>query len=345
MNNMNKKDLVTYIKEQAQKVEVRNLSQEILNRAQNLPQEKIIYKEPKRKFYFNPIFQLSLVTTLGLFIMMFILQPRDPIYAFEEQDQVFANSAIASLAYLDANIDELSSETSVSLSSYVDDELDDVILFAELSERLLSNYEIVKTETEGEFKYQLSFQTTDLLEETENYMIRYNETKVSKYAYTYQGEIEIDGTSYAFTSNITLALENEFNFEIIHDNHLIEMNYATRGDSYLYQFNYYKDQILNQKFEMKELKINQQKHIMVDFKTTSKGIYTFTLEEVNQMRLLKAQYRIQNGDLEDGEIFITPSSSEAYQIEIRPRGMAPIIIERGRRPFMQDDHRPGNGRM
>jgi hypothetical protein len=342
---MNKKDLIKYINEEADKVEVKNFSQEILARAQTLPQEKIIYQEPKRKFYFNPIFQMSFVTIVGLFIMMFILQPTDPIYAFEEQDQVFASSAIASLSYLDANIDELSQETSVSLSSAVDDELDDVVLFAELSERLLSNYEVIKTEVEGEFKYQLSFQTTDLLDETENYVIRYNETRTEKNTYRYEGEIEIESKAYAFSGEIKLGLENEFNFEIIHDNHLIDMNYMVHGDAYLYQFNYYKDQVITQKFDMKELNINNQKHIMVDFKTTSKGIYTFKIEEQNQMRSLKAQYRIQNGALEDGEITITPNTSEAYQIEIRPRGMAPIIIERGRRPHMQDDNHPGNGRM
>jgi hypothetical protein len=341
---MNKKDLIKHIKTEASKVEVRNFSQEIIAKAQSLPHETIAYKEPKRKFYFNPIFQLSFVTIVGLFMMMFILQPTDPLYAFEEQDQVFASSAMTSLSYLDANINELSTSTSITLDSYVSDELDDVMLFAELSERLLSQYQITKSEQTGLYQYQLTFETTDLLDESETYMISYNETKVSKNEYTYQGEIALDDVSYPFTSHIQKGVKNEFEFEIIHDNHLIEVNYEYRGDAYLYEFNYYKDQILNQKFEMKELRIQEQKHMMVDFKNTSKGIYTFFLHEANTTKELRAQYRIRNGQIEDGELIITPNSSESYQVEIKPNGMPPIMVERGRRPHMQDNH-PGNGRM
>jgi hypothetical protein len=340
---MNNKELKKLIKEKAQAIEIKDFSQDILNKFNQLPKETIEVKDKKFKWMLHPIFQMSAITFVGLFIMMLIISPSPTVYAFEEQDQVFASSAVSSLAYLSQTSGELSNQTSTLLSSHVESEIDDVMLFAELSERLLSPMSLTRNKNVLGYDYEITFETTDLLDESETYRLLFNESKQSKNRYQYIGIIEIGELSYDFEASVEFGQRYRFQFEIIDGNQMMVLNYVYRVDSYVYQVKHYKDQILTQTFEMKEFMINNQKHIMVGFKSEqAKGIYTFNVQEENSQKQLKARFVIRNAEDEEGEMIITPQSNALYQIEIRPNGGMPMIIERDRRPQPFGDNHPGH---
>jgi len=340
---MNKKNLVQLIKDKADDVVIKDYSQDILKKFHELPKESIKVKEHKFKWMFHPIFQMSVVTFVGLFILMLVISPSPSVYAFEEQDQVFASSAVSSLAYLTQTPGDLSESSSIMMSSLVEDEIDDVILFAELTERLLSPMSLQKNKNVLDYDYEITFNTTDLLNESETYRLLFNEIKQSKHRYLYIGIIEVNETSFDFEATVELGVKNQFQFEIIDGNQTMVLNYLYRVDSYVYQARYYKDQLLTQSFEMKEFMINNQKHVMVGFKNEqTKGIYTFRMNEENNQKQLKAQFVIRNHQDEEGEMIITTNSNAMYQIEIRPAGGIPSFVEKGRRPLPFSDNHPGH---
>lgn len=346
---MKKKELIQLIKDKAKEVDVKDFSKEIIEKAKSLPDT---YQAPrKRSFVFRPIFQWSIVTFAGVIMMLFLIQPQTPTYAFEQKDYVFIDSAITSLSYLEYELEELSSlqpqtmSSSSLLNHSVEDNLDGILHFASLSERLLKPMTIQTITTHPHYQTQLIFNVEDLLGEKLGFEILYNETKTKKNHYRYEGIIKHDDMTFQFQAVTELGKTHRMHFELSYQNQMIEVVYQTRGTSYVYQFKAYQNQVLHHVFDMIRMRTSDQESILVSFKQNQiTGTYTFRYDQYNNR--MEAMYfiaRTEQRDEEEGVLIITPQAHAMYHIEIRPQGGIPSFVERQRpgNPF-QGSERPGN---
>ena len=346
---MKKKELIQFIKDKAKEVEVKDFSKEIIEKANRLP---YVYHAPKkRSFMLRPIFQLSLVTLTGILVALFLFQPKTSMYAFEDKDDVLVDSAITSLNYLDYQMDELSFNEIQNLSMIeslnytVEDQLDGVLKFAHLSERLLKPFVIQKSYEHDSYQTTLSFELEDLLGETITIQMSYNEIKVKNNQYEYLGIIDYDQEIFTFSAQTIHGKSNQLQFELSYENQMIHVNYQMKDSVYVYEFSHFQDQTLNIVFEMIRNNQSSNPNVLVSFKQNhTTGTYTFSIDEQNS--LVNALYFIARNDQsenQEGKLIITPNAQGKYQIEIRPRGGMPSFVERERpnHPFHGGDH-PGD---
>jgi acyl-CoA thioesterase FadM len=345
---MKKSELIKLIQEKASQIEVKDLSSSILERAQHLPIP--VVQEKKSHFFIKkPAFIMSLVTLTAVLIFLFMLSPTPPTYTFDDLDTVFANSSMTSISLLSATLDidlstseQLSFAQTLSNTYQADEQVDQVLDYLGATESLLNNLEISKTENGNNYQYHMLFSVIDLLDEVITYHIYYNQVMTKKnIEYTYEGLIVVNEFEILFRAPVFLGENNRFEFRIDHENQeSVVINYQDKNNQAIYQVERLTQNVSNQKVEMKHVTINNEKQVMVNFiEGQTIGTYSFSKTVINEKASMRVQYLIRGIVDEDGEITITPRSSELLDIEIKPRGMAPIMIERGRRPVV---HPPGH---
>jgi hypothetical protein len=346
---MKKSELIKLIQEKASQIEIKDLSSSILERAQHLPIP--VVQEKKSHFFIKkPAFIMSLVTLTAVLIFFFMLSPTPPNYTFDDFDIVVANSSMTSISLLSATLDielstseQLSSAQTLTNTYQANEQVDRVLDYLGATESLLNNLEISKTENGNNYQYHMQFSVIDLLDEVITYHIYYNQIMVKKnIEYQYQGLIIANEFEIQFAATAYLGETNRFEFRIDHENQeSVTINYQNKNNQSIYQVERLTQNVSTQKVEMKHITINNEKQVMVNFiEGQTKGTYAFSKTMINEKASMRVQYLIRGLEDEDGEITITPRSSETLDIEIKPRGMAPIVIERGRRPVINP---PGRG--
>ena len=346
---MKKSELIQLIQEKASKIEVKDLSSSILERAKHLP-ERVVQEKKSHFFIKKPAFIMSFVTLTAVLAFLFMLSPTSPNYTFDDLDLVLSHSSMTSITLLSSTLDiDLSnSEQQLSAQSFVnnyqvDEQVDRVLEYLGATESLLNTIEITKTENGNNYQYHLQFTVIGLLDEVMTYHLYYNQLNVKKnIEYAYEGLIIVNEFEIQFRATAFLGENNRFEFRIDHENQeSVVINYQDKNNQAIYQVERLTHNVSTQKVEMKHITINNEKQVMVNFiEGQTKGTYSFSKAIINEKASIRIQYLIRGIEDEDGEITITPRTSELLDIEIKPRGMAPIIIERGRRPIITP---PGHG--
>ncbi|MBN2299793.1 MAG: hypothetical protein JXC31_01270 [Acholeplasmataceae bacterium] len=350
---MKRKQLLQLIKTKAQKIEVKDFSESILDRVRLLPQEEIV-TVPKRKFSLKPVFAYSLSVMTVVLAFFIFYSPASPIIpTISDVNQVIALSAVSAASLVDYSDEIIASNDEISLSSgyftldvptddsVIDTEIDAVSRYLQMMERLLNSsdnfdYQIVLEDPNG-FTHHLSFKTTDLLDIETNYAFNYNKVDdLSNNSYALNGELIIESKSYSVSGQGDLDQPRNIELTIASN----YANYATvkyeiGDDVNRYQINITENNVKIQTANLAVREVNGQKLAYLDFigDTSPSGSYAFQIENVNQMRRMIIAYYIAGSTSESGQIDVTideTPSGPVYAMTVTPKGQTPYIVERGR---------------
>ncbi|MFH0766677.1 MAG: hypothetical protein ABH890_06495 [Bacillota bacterium] len=349
---MKKKELLKFIKTKSQEVQIKDLSQMILEKARLLPVPEVII-QPKKRFFLKPslVYSFSLMTAVLAFFIIY--SPATPVTPqIEDVNQVMALSAVSAVSLVEYSDEGLSQNDSVSLSvgyftldvtpepPQIDTEIDDVSMYLQMMERLLNSaddfdYQFDTTDPNG-YAHHLTFKTMDLLNQETNYVFNFNkEENISANMYSVNGILEIGNDTYTVSGEGELNNPQNFQFRVQKDDsNFIDISYQITNTGNRYNISVTKSGVNTQKVNLTVRQENNKKAVYLDFvEGTSTGSYAFQIDEINQMKRMRINYYIAGSSDESGEIDVivdTSGTDAQYAITVRPQGQEPYVIERGR---------------
>ena len=351
---MKKKELLQFIKEKADHIEIKDMSSEILSKVNhNKTLEKV---EPTRRsiFDFNlrKILLPALSTVLAVFMFFFVFGLFSTPINVSAYDQTIALSTLSSVTMIETQIEDLNQGYTGTFLSNGDEEpakieaeIDELERFFTWAEQLLMTGENLLIE-KGQssmmgYQYQMIFETTDLLDDMMEYTIHFNESiNQNKKTFSLEGNIVAQDKSYEFVANandrigkITVTIKDDQGYEVELTSSIKDLD-----QPYIYRQRYQGE--LEEEVEFKWHHQGSNRSIEMAFSGRKiKGNYDIKLED----KMMRIQYRINQDTLEEGEIDVEVIKNEQgnfYGITIRVNG---------RPEFTKDNiprHRgnPANGR-
>lgn len=362
---MRKKELLNLIKTKASEVEIKDLSQSILDKVRLLPQEQPKVYEPvrQRRFSIKPIFAYTLTVTTALIAFLLLYSPSPSIPTISDVNSVMAFSAVSASSIAEYSIDTLSSEDSVNLATgyfalettdapLIDSEIDTVSNYLGMMERILNSdnnfdYVIDTTDPNG-YQYHLSFTTKDLTDVETAYAFNYNRVDdVKNNVYTINGELSIGDMTYQVTGTSDIKNPHLFQLKIAVDqSNYIEVSYELSDTVNRYQIGITENDVTVQAVNLEVKEMHQIRTVMMDFvQGNATGSYAFQLENENDNKMMRISYYIHNNISESGKIDVTVNQSGTdtnYVITITPKGRMPFVITPSRGRPDNAGH-PGHG--
>ncbi len=352
---MRKKELLNLIKTKAAEVEIKDLSQSILEKVRLLPQEQPVIQEPiqRRRLSFKPIYLSALSIATAVFAFLLIYSPSAPLPTISDVNSVMAFSAVSASSIAEYSIDLLSNEDSVSLSSgyfaldtsdtpLIDGELDTISTYLGMMERILNSdgnfdYTFSASGSNG-YQYQLTFTTKDLMDVESTYTLMYNRVDDQEnHIYTINGVLNFGDMTYMISGSSDITDPHLFQFRIAVDqNNYIDVNYEIDDAVNRYQLSITENAVTVQAVNLEVKEMNQVRTVMMDFvQGNATGSYSFQIENVDSVRTMRIAYYIYNQISETGKIDVTVSQSgteTTYVITVTPKGRTPFVItpSRGR---------------
>lgn len=344
---MKKKDLLNLIKTKADDVEIKDLTKSILKDVSHLPMPQKV-KQSRFSFKIGPLYlvALSAATAVLLFILFYqpisVIPPDVPNdFNLETYGDAVALSTISTTSLIDLAENELSSsgQTNQSLllpSLKIVDELDDLIKYLELMEKLLSSEDDFKirreTISEGIYDRLISFTTTDLLNQELTYQIQYNQVIQQENRFTLNGLIQVGDQRYQMTASGQLEQHNMLVYRLYTDeNNYVEVDYQSDDNETIYLVRIVKNGTIT---ETVQLHINDdvnEKTVNLSFLTgASMGSYQFVLDTDNETHFLSIAYQIDAPTPESGELHVRVIlfAELGYQITVIPDIGLPFVVFR-----------------
>jgi len=346
-----KKDIKNMIKQKAMAVEVKDFSQDILEKFQSQPKPlKETIQEPKRSFKLKPILiSLTLVMSIFLIVILFPKEEQSVVDTplLENIEDVIALSSIQSTSLIPLLESELSMNEGILLrfgpverNNRIRDEIEDVSKYLETIEKLYANKDDFKVTDERQnaqgFSRRMRFASKDLLNEETSYEIRYNQRLNQK-----TKQFVIEGLLYRGDKAYQMTLEGkqgEKHVEMItkkDDHNYIRVNYEVDENKHIYEVQIIKQDHITQMVEIELKQIDETRYATLSFiEGESTGNYQFELRLENSIKVIHVDYEIQIDDeVESGEMTFrinTDQTPPVYQITVQPEGRTPFIVTRGR---------------
>lgn len=352
MNKMTNKEMKKLIKEKAMKVEVKDFSQEIMARAKFLPEKKVeMIEQPKRSFNFKPLFTsfLFLMTTVfAVFLFMdeTTVPPVTETPVLENIESAVALSSVLTTSLVNLLETELSATTAIPLrfgpierNARIEDEITDVSKYLETIEKLYASnddFEVIDEPIVNGYQRRMRFRTKDLLNQTANYEMVYNQTynKETK-RFIITGEVKIGERTYPITAEGIKGEKGIIMTAKKDDSNYVVLDYTEIDGIHYYTVELIKNDLSIQKVSIQLSEVDGVKVATLSFiEGESTGTYTFTIEQENLVKIIRVEYAIDfEGDLEEGIITIrilTLNQTTMYAITVQPDGRLPFSITRGR---------------
>ena len=351
---MKKKDVINLIKEKAEKIEIKDFSAEILSRVkkESYMEEIEEVKQPKLSWNLRKWLLPSLSSVLAVFMFFLVFglfsTPVD-VYAYHE---TVALSTLSSVSMIESKADTIDQGfTGILLANdgedpaKVESEIPNLETFFGWAEQLLSSDEslLLKQETSDliGYQYKLSFETHDLLDDSIEYDIYFNQ-QIKKYGRTFSldGIVMTDDQSFDFyavandrSGDIKVTIKDQNGYEI-------EVNSSIKASEQVYRYQQKFQGSLEEEVEFKWINEGLSKRIEMAFSgRNTKGNYQIHLEQ----HMMRIQYRIDNQTSEEGELdveIIQNQEGNFYGITVRVNGRPEFTYGNVRRPRGN----PGNGR-
>ncbi len=360
---MKRKTLLQLIKTKSQEVEIKDLSQSILDKVRLLPQTEVV-TVPKRRFSYKPVFAMTLsVMTAALAFFIFYQPGSTQVPIIEDVNQVMAVSVVSAASLVDYTDEIIADNDSVNIAlgyftldvaeePLIDNEIDTVSQYLGMMERLLNSdenfdYEFDTTDPNG-YAHHLSFKTKDLLDQETNYAFNYNQTNDTKNnVYTIEGSLVIGAQTYSITGQGDIKNPKIFQLRVLNDEHnYIDIKYEISPLVNRYQIIITENDVQIQTTNLAVRQENNQRLIYLDFVSgNATGSYAFQVENIGQNKQMKISYYISNSTSESGKIEVTVDQTGAdsrYAITVEPKGREPFVVERGRGEN-NTNGRPGRG--
>ena len=347
---MKKKELLKLIKTKSQEVEIKDFSQNIIDRVKYLPHHEEQVVTAKRKFRFQPYFIGLLTTMAAIFAFVVFYQPggEEIVPQFEDIDQIIAFSALSTASLIEIAEDNLT-ESSYSIlgfgnedneDSKIDTEIIDVSRYMEIMEKLLSSdndFDLEKEElTNSSYQMRMNFKTKDLVNQQVDYNVYYNRTPLqNQNQFTLNGYIEVGDNTYDITAEGLSNDANHLSMRAAKDaSNYIDMQYVKEEFGYTFYVQITKDNVVIEEVSLTVGEENGYKQVVLDFiEGDSTGSYTFRIIEEDMVKTIRIGYYIAGTESESGVITVrVMSMMNAYQymMVIKPEGGTAYTYERGR---------------
>ncbi len=350
---MNKKELIQLIRIKSKEVEIKDFSNQILEKVKHLPQKEMI-QTPKRVFRLTPVILVTLGTFASVLLLMVLYNPAAPILptdptapTLENMDQVIALSTVSTASLIEAFDEELSTQDydllqfgSIQEYQRINDEIIDVTKYMETIEKLFASQSDFGIEKEtisiGTFTNRMRFKTKDLLNQEVDYKFDYNTSSLTNPDhFDFDGELEIadkryyiSGTAETDSNHLSLKAQKDtlnyivIDYEMVDSTHQFVIETVKNGESI-------------QKVQFQYEKTESNKLIKLEFiDGESIGSYQFQVEENENVKVIRTMYSIiTDEDEEKGEFvlrIISIQNRTIYSILVKPEGKTPFVITRGR---------------
>lgn len=361
---MTNKELKKTIKEKAMAFDVKDFSQEIIQKAQSLPRPLVI-KQEKPSLRLKPIVWLSLSVMTSLFLIVLVLTdqsviPPDPTVpetlALEDIEDAVALSTIQATSLIDVLDTELSTTSSYTTlfmgprdrNDRIQDELLDVQRYLQTIEMLYAsneNFETVDEAITNGYQRHMRFRTRDFLDEENDYDLRYNQQiNEETRRFTINGVIQVGSKSYPMTAEGTLG-DKQFRMIATKDEeNYVVLDYSEVDGSYIYTVELVKNDLSIETVTITLEEIEGIRTATLTFiDGESSGTYTFTMGIENDRKIILVTYTLDfDGDVEEGTMTIRIlelPNVRTYSILVEPEGRPAFTFAMGRlMPGMREPH-------
>ncbi|MDI6453750.1 hypothetical protein [Peloplasma aerotolerans] len=350
---MKKKELIQLIKTKANEIEVKDFSDNILKRVQELPRQEQVVMH-KSRFSLKYIYTLALGTLATIFLFMLFYQPDTPIIPtdpqFQSMDNVIVFSTISTTALMDLAEEELSTYADETLAGppfanqpdpKINEEISDVAKYFELMEKLLASrpdFDIDKEDlTQSEYSQRMNFRARDFLDQEIQYRMDYNQNRIENTnQFTINGRINLGEISYQFIGNGVENEHKELSLRMSKDDlNYIDVDYQMINEKYHFDIIITKNGEITQDVSLIIEETKDGKNVEMHFNVgESIGTYIFSMATQNHQKMIKINYIIEDGDVEErGELLVrisTLQGGNVYSILVKPHGGIPYILQRNR---------------
>lgn len=340
---MNKKDLIALIKTKADEKEIPDFSAQIIEKIEN---QNVFVKEEipviKKSHRFKPLYA-SLTTVFGLFLLFlaFSVVRSNNVDLFADSnfsDSVIV-SAITTVNYVEqSELLALDDSYTILLAGeetddLVEDQIDDVVTYANIMEVLLINGDDYQKEIEASdldgYEKMITYRLHNLLDEEMTYQLYYNEDiNMNKNTYQVEGLFKYGNNDYEISINGSF---DEKQYTLTHQQNeqdYININYQVQNLNQKLSVMIYKNNILNQ-----EIEIEYDDYLSATLryiKGTTKGVYQFEIETRDNIKGMKVNYRIGLTDEGSIDFDLSTDDQRGYILNIRPDSRPSFIIEKDR---------------
>ncbi|MBE0701133.1 MAG: hypothetical protein IH571_05555 [Acholeplasmataceae bacterium] len=351
---MKNKEIIQIIKEKANEVQIRDMSNEILEKVGRFSHQQEVIIKPQRAFRLRPVFSLGLVL-LVMVTTLILTNPFEKPTPFEEREEVLSQSIIAAVSYasFEASDDLAAGDIDLDTPSYfIDDELDEISRYIQMMERMLSNdqsghfEELVSDRASFEKMIRLNVQS--IIDEEKTLVLYYNLTITSrnKDDFHMTGVLVDDSHEYDVhvTSNYTQGSYHLVFHVVLREDLSIQIRYNQEAPDQNYEIYRIESDVEHTELSFSLSRINNQMEVFAQLLGTHmRGSYRFALTEDEAGKKIDVHYAIiRQTTTETGRIVVIvdvdPDSAQTiYNMTINPRGANPYETNKER------PNHPGRG--
>jgi hypothetical protein len=340
---MNKKDLITLIKDKADEKQIPNFSAQIIEKIEN---QNVFVKEEvsviKKSHRYRPLYA-SLTTVFGLFLLFlaFSVARSNNVDLFSDSN--FSDSVVLSAITTVNYVEQTETLTynegynillaDEQTDDYIEGQIDDVITYANVMEVLLNNgddyqKEIEKSDIDG-YEKKITYRLINLLDETLEYQLYYNED-INLNKNTYQ----VEGLFKYGINNYEISIEGSFDekqYTLTYhqsESNYINVKYQVENQNQKLAIMIYRNNLLDQEVEINY--DNYQSATLKYIKGQTKGEYQFAIETRNFIKGMRVNYSIGLTDTGSIDLDLSDDDQRDYILNIKPDNRPSFIIEKDR---------------
>lgn len=329
---MKTKELKKLIKEESTKVEIPDVSLNIMKKLESYQKPQVIETKVQKRFQFRLSFGLALSAVLILFLSFGALSinAQDPM----TDDSIIEAVVLSTMTSSTIAVEQLDYETSVievsnpfisdqTTQSAIQNELLHLNKYLGVIENMLvtsNQYQISKQSTRMfSGRYQMQFESTNMADETSSYEVSYQKTSREQQMYMISGTVNKNGNAYQLEINYntenntitTKTYQNQFKY--------VEVNYENVDQVSQYTIKSYVNNTLD---EQVLISLNSTNQIQFDFENSdASGTYTFELVQtmmgMMSRKYLNVEYNI-DGNIGQLRISISQLTNATYDAEVIP---------------------------
>jgi hypothetical protein len=340
---MNKKNLITLIKNKADEKEIPNFSAQIIEKVENqnvfVKEEVSVVKTPHR---YKPLFA-SLTTVFGLLLLFLafsvVRSNNVDLFADSNFSDSVILSTIATVNYVEqTEVLALDDSYTILLANeqtddLVEDQIDDVIIYASFMEVLLNNGDDYQKEMESSdvdgYKKMITYRLNNLLDEEVLYQLYYNESiNLNKNTYQVEGLLTYGNRDYQINIEGSFD-EKQYTLTYQYNTQdRININYQVQNQTQKLSLMMFKNNVLDQEVEIEY--DDYETATLTYMSGQTKGTYQFAIETRENIKGMRVNYIIGQSDSGFIDFNISDSNERNYILNVNPDSRAPFSVEKDR---------------
>ncbi len=344
---MRTKDLEKMIKSESKKVDIPNVSVNILDKLNELEKPIVLMKERRQPRHLRLAFTLSFSLLLTLFLGFgsFRVATVDPI----DDDSIAEAIVLSTVTSSELAIDSLSYDDEIILlangfgqnndeeddTEIIETEVDHLSKYLGVIEQMIETNQQVNVRRQRmnlvSRRYRLTFETSNLDDEQTSYALNYETVERDNGIYRLSGEIVRNDASYQMEITYDRTEKTITSKTFKEASRYVLVQYHRSDDENYYQVETYNDDVLEESVLISH---NANREINLEFTNSqASGSYSFKLSTgVLNRRFLDIDYDI-NGHQGNIKVKVSMDDPNTYDIEVTPsQGQAVNFVRnRGRR--------------